>query len=131
MKFLKALLVSAALVVSANASDVMQKSMGIMFEGMNEIQAGFLNNQLSMIESGIKKVEEGNNLFNDKDTIAKYLPENKKHLTNVAITASQRLTFDIADLKNSLQQKAYIDAANSYSDMINACAKCHSTVRSW
>ncbi len=131
MKLLKALLLSSALFVSVNASDVMQKSMAVMFEGMNEIQAGFLNNQLDMIESGIKKVEEGNNLFSDKDTIVKYLPENKKHLSNVAINASQRLSVDIADLKNNLEQKAYINAANSYSDMINACAKCHSTVRSW
>lgn len=131
MKLLKALLLSATLFASANASDVMQKSMTIMSEGMNEIQSGFLNNKLAMIESGIKKVQQGNDLFRDEKLIAKYLPENKKHLTNVAVNASQRLTMDIEDLKLNLKEKAYINAANSYSDMINACSKCHSIVRSW
>jgi hypothetical protein len=131
MKLVKLLIASTLLIASANANDVMQKSMSIMEQGMNQIQKGFLNNNLELIKSGTKLVSEGNALFSDKKVINSYLPENKKHMTNVAVNASQRLALDVNVLELNLDNKAYINAANAYSDMLNACSSCHSIVRSW
>jgi hypothetical protein len=131
MKLVKSLIVSTLLIVSANANDVMQKSMSIMEKGMTQIQQGFLNNNLELIKEGAKLVQEGNNLFSDKKVITSYLPENKKHMVNVAENASKRISLDLSALEINIDNKSYINAANSYSDMLNACSSCHSIVRNW
>lgn len=131
MKLVKILVASALLVAAANANDVMQKSMSIMEKGMTQIQQGFLNNNLQLIKDGAKLVKEGNELFSDKKVIASYLPENKKHMANVAENASKRIALDINVLELNLDDKAFVNAANAYSDMLNACSSCHSIVRNW
>lgn len=131
MKLTKVLIASSLLALSLSASDVMQKSMTTMEKGMIQIQQGFLNNNLGLIKDGTKLVREGSSFFSDRKVISEYLPENKKHMVNVAENASKRITLDIAELETNLDNKAYINAANAYSDMLNACSSCHSIVRSW
>ena len=131
MKLIK-LIAAVSLTFSiASAQDIMQKSMNIMEEGMSEIQKGFLHNSIDLIKSGTQKVRKGNELFSDEKVITQYLPENKKHMVNIASNAAQRIKLDANKLELNLDSKAYIDAANAYSDMMNACARCHSIVRSW
>jgi hypothetical protein len=105
--------------------------MSTMEKGMTQIQQGFLNNNLQLIKDGTKLVKEGSALFSDKKVISEYLPDNKKHMVNVAENASKRITLDIAELETNLDNKAFINAANAYSDMLNACSSCHSIVRNW
>ncbi|AXH13176.1 hypothetical protein [Halarcobacter bivalviorum] len=131
MKLLNILAAVALTVTISSAQDVMQKSMNIMEKGMSEIQQGFLNNNVDLIKSGTEKVRKGNELFSDKKVIAQYLPENKRHMVNIAANAAERIKLDANVLELNLENKAYIDAANAYSDMMNACARCHSIVRSW
>ena len=131
MKLVKILVAASLFVAAANANDVMQKSMSIMEKGMTQIQQGFLNNNLELIKEGTKLVKEGNTLFSDKKVISQYLPDNKKHMANVAENASKRIALDINVLELNLDDKAYVNAANAYSDMLNACSSCHSIVRSW
>jgi hypothetical protein len=131
MKITKIILACSLVFGIANANDVMQKSMSIMEKGMTQIQQGFLNNNLELIKEGTKLVKEGNTLFSDKKVIASYLPENKKHMVNVAENASKRIDLDINVLEINLDNKSYINAANAYSDMLNACSSCHSIVRNW
>ena len=131
MKLTIVLIASSLLALSLSANDVMQKSMTTMEKGMIQIQQGFLNNNLGLIKDGTKLVREGSSFFSDRKVISEYLPENKKHMVNVAENASKRITLDIAELETNLDNKAYINAANAYSDMLNACSSCHSIVRSW
>ncbi|RXK13322.1 hypothetical protein CP965_05840 [Halarcobacter mediterraneus] len=131
MKLIKILAALALTACISSAQDVMQKSMNIMEQGMTEIQKGFLNNNIELIKSGTQKVREGNTLFSDEKVIAQYLPENKKHMVNIASNAAKRISLDANVLELNLENKAYIDAANAYSDMMNACARCHSIVRAW
>jgi len=131
MKLAKLIIATALFVVTANANDVMQKSMSVMEKGMVQIQQGFLNNNIGLIKEGTKLVKEGNTLFSDKKVIGDFLPDNKKHMVNVAENASKRISLDIAELEANLNNKAYVNAANSYSDMLNACSSCHSIVRNW
>lgn len=131
MKLLKLLLIASLASGSLFANDVMQKSMASMEQGMAWIQKGFLNNNVELIKEGNKLVKEGNNLFSEKSTISQYLPENKKHMTNIAENASKRIALDVIELEENLKNKAFIKAGNSYSDMLNACSNCHSIVRNW
>jgi len=132
MKKLTRILVAAILSISfASANDVMQKSMATMDDGMNLIQKGFMNNNVDLIKEGLKKVEKGNDMFSDSKTIAKYLPDNKKHMVNVAVNQSKRIKLDATVIDLRLDDKAYVNAANGYSDMLNACSRCHGLVRNW
>ena len=131
MKLAKLIIAATLFVVTANANDVMQKSMSTMEKGMVQIQQGFLNNNIGLIKEGTKLVKEGNTLFSDKKVIGEFLPDNKKHMVNVAENASKRISLDIAELEANLDNKAYINPANAYSDMLNACSSCHSIVRNW
>ncbi len=131
MKFGKILLACCLIIGAAKAEDVLKKSMSMMEQGMTQIQQGFLNNNIELIRSGSKLVDQGNNLFSDKKVIATYLPADKKHMVNVAENAAKRISLDVNVLELNLDEKAYINAANAYSDMLNACARCHSIVRKW
>ena len=131
MKLAKLIIAATLFVVTANANDVMQKSMSTMEKGMVQIQQGFLNNNIGLIKEGTKLVKEGNTLFSDKKVIGEFLPDNKKHMVNVAENASKRISLDITELEANLDNKAFIKAANAYSDMLNACSSCHSIVRNW
>ncbi|MGM0518825.1 MAG: hypothetical protein ACQERD_04185 [Campylobacterota bacterium] len=126
------LLIACSLAFSATyAQDVMQKSMSMMEKGMTQIQKGFLNNNLELIKEGSILVKEGNDMFSDKKVISKYLPENKKHLKNVAATTSERISLSLNVLELNLDDKAYLNASDAYSNMLNACSRCHSIVRNW
>ncbi|PLY04325.1 MAG: hypothetical protein C0625_16730 [Arcobacter sp.] len=131
MKLLNILTAAVLTVSIASAEDVMKKSMSLMEQGMTQIQQGFLNNNVELIRSGSKLVKEGNSLFSHKDVIVQYLPKDKKHMVNVAAKAAKRIDLDVTVLELNLDDKAYINAANAYSDILNACARCHSIVRSW
>ncbi|QKF68212.1 hypothetical protein AVENP_2731 [Arcobacter venerupis] len=131
MKLAKLIIAASLFVVSVSANDVLQNSMSTMEKGMTQIQKGFLNNNLDLIKEGTKLVKEGNILFSDAKVINQYLPDNKKHMVNVAENASKRISLDITELEANLDNKAFIKAANSYSDMLNACSSCHSIVRNW
>lgn len=131
MKIINILAATMLTISVASAEDIMKKSMSIMENGMTQIQQGFLNNNLELVKNGSKLVKEGNALFSEKKVIAEYLPKNKKHMINVAENAAKRIDLDVTVLELNLDDKAYINAANAYSDMLNACARCHSIVRSW
>ena len=115
----------------ASANDVMKNSMNIMQKGMEEVQFGFINNNSDLIKSGLAQIQKGNEMFSNESVIAKYLPNDKKHMVNVAVNASKRITADTTIVELNLDDKAYTKAAEGYSDILNACSRCHGIVRSW
>lgn len=131
MKLTKIIISCSLLFAFAKADSVMLESMAKMTDGMNKIQQGFLNNDIKSINDGLDLVKKGNVLFSDKEVISKYLPENKKHLVNVAKNASERIALSSSVLELNLEEKAFINATNAYSDMLNACSRCHAIVRNW
>ncbi len=132
MKIISKVLLAGILSLGvANAKDVMKDSMTKMDTGMNMIQKGFMHNSIDLIKDGLKMVESGNKMFSDEKTIAMYLPKDKQHMSNVAAKQSERITLDASVLGLRLDDKAFISAANAYSDMLNACSRCHAIVRDW
>lgn len=131
MKIRNLLLVAVLGVTVANADDVMRKSMSLMAQGMNDIQSGFMNNNVNLIRSGSKLVEDGNKLFSTQDVIKQYLPENKKHMTNTAKKHSDTIRQQLTVMSLKLDEKAYLKAGQAFGDMLNACSSCHAIVRNW
>ena len=131
MKLTKILMAGILSVSFASANDVMKNSMNIMQKGMEEVQFGFINNNSDLIKNGLAQIQKGNEMFSDKSVISKYLPKDKKHMVNVAVNASKRITADTTIIELNLDDKAYTKAAEGYSDILNACSRCHGIVRSW
>jgi hypothetical protein len=52
-------------------------------------------------------------------------------MINVATNQARRIHLDANVLNLRLDDKAYTGAANAFSDMLNACARCHAIVRNW
>jgi len=131
MKLSKIIIAGLLSVTIASANDTLTKSMAIMQEGIQQVQYGFINNNEEVIREGLKTIKKGNVMFSDEALIAKSLPADKKHMANVASNASKRITADATIIELNLDDKAYTKAAEGYSDMLNACSRCHSIVRSW
>ena len=112
-------------------ADTMTNSMNIMQQGIEQVQFGFINNNEQMIRDGLVQIKKGNAMFSDEAVIKKYLPDNKKHMVNVAENASKRIVLDANIIELNLDDKAYTKAAEGYSDMLNACSRCHGIIRSW
>jgi len=70
-------------------------------------------------------------MFSSETLIKAALPDDKKHMTNVAVNASKRITADATIIELNLDDKAYTKAAEGYADMMNACSRCHGLIRSW
>ncbi|MEW6550803.1 MAG: hypothetical protein AB7E13_05185 [Arcobacteraceae bacterium] len=131
MKLTKLMLAGILSVSIASANDVMKKSMAMMEQGMTSIQTGFMHNNEALIREGLKLVKDGNAMFSDKKVIVNYMPEKRKHMVNVAENQAKRIILDTNVLEINLDQKSYVDAANAYSDILNACSRCHAIVREW
>ena len=130
MKLTK-ILMAAVLSAGIAQADTMTKSMNMMQQGIEQVQFGFINNNEQMIRDGLKQIAKGNTMFSSEDVIKKYLPKDKKHMTNVAVNASKRIALDTNIIELNLDDKAYTKAAEGYSDMLNACSRCHGIIRSW
>jgi len=130
MKLIK-IFIAAIISTSIVQADAMTKSMNIMQQGIEQVQFGFINNNEKMIRDGLKQIKKGNDMFSDESLIKKYLPNDKKHMSNVAENASKRIALDANIIELNLDDKAYTKAAEGYSDMLNACSRCHGIIRSW
>lgn len=131
MKLKTILLAGILSVTVASANDVMTKSMNMMQKGIEQVQFGFINNNEQMIRDGLKEIKKGNTMFSSDSVIKASLPNNKKHMVNVASNASKRIAADATIIELNLDDKAYTKAAEGYADMMNACSRCHGIIRSW
>ena len=131
MKLTKILIAGILSVSFASANDAMTKSMNIMQQGIEQVQFGFINNNEKMVREGLVQIKKGNTMFSSETLIKAALPDNKKHMTNVAVNASKRITADATIIELNLDDKAYTKAAEGYADMMNACSRCHGLIRSW
>ena len=131
MKLTKILMAGILSVSFASANDVMTKSMNIMQQGIEQVQFGFINNNEKIVREGLEQIKKGNAMFSSETLIKASLPDNKKHMVNVAENASKRITADATIIELNLDDKAYTKAAEGYADMMNACSRCHGIIRSW
>ncbi len=129
---MKKLVISLSLLAALGlqASDI-GANMKVMRDGLLEIQDGFLYNNKTMVMSGVAKIEESNKMFHDKQSVAAYLPENKKQLVGVTLLSAQHLKNDLESMNAYLSQNSMLEAASVHSDVIRDCTRCHAIVRGW
>jgi len=130
MKLTKILMAGILSVTVASANDVLKNSMDTMQAGMEQVQYGFINNNAQVIKDGLAQIKKGNSMLSSS-SIKAFLPKEKKHMVNTAVNASKRIAADTTIIELNLDDKAYLKAADGYSDMLNACSRCHGLVRSW
>ena len=131
MKLRNLLIATILTVTSANASDELQLSMYKMEQGMNQIQIGFIHHNKNAITNGIKMIDDGMKIYTKGDDFKQYLPEGKKHLSNVAKNSARNVMASLNVIEANIDNKNVKRAAQAYGDAMNACAKCHSIVRTW
>jgi cytochrome c553 len=130
-KIVFALSIIAALGLQATASDDLKASMTEMRNGLQEIQDGFSYNNKDGILKGIVKIEEANNLFHNKASAAKYLPEKKKKFARVAFISTRTLNTSLEQMKEFVEAGSLMAASESMSGVVKSCTRCHAIVRGW
>jgi|LGOV01.1.fsa_nt_gb hypothetical protein len=134
MKLTKTLLsIAVATTVSfaGTAEEINMKAMAGMESGLNNIQKGFLYNNLDLIKHGSKQISEENKIYHDKKMIQSILPKGKQQMENVAMITSNRIDNSLSELKMYIELKDMRKAQDSYVHIVKACTDCHSIVRGW
>lgn len=117
--------------ISLSANDRMLETMKQMEHGMNTIQHGLLYNTMDEIKNGALEIKSANKIFHNRKVLVQYLPEYKKQMSNVAYNTAARIDTAADELMFFVENKQYIDAQDSYSEIMNSCARCHALVRGW
>lgn len=134
MNRLKMFLVATLLSSFAFASDKtpsISEVMAKMENGLNQIQKGFLYNNIELIKSGVDEIEKENMIYHDQKNILPMLPKNKLQMKNAAILTSNRIDNSAKEIKEYIKHKKIRNAYDAYSSMLNACTDCHTIVRGW
>jgi len=134
MKFINILLataISATISFAATAEEINMKAMAGMESGLNNIQKGFLYNNIDLVKHGAKQISTENKIYHDKKMIKSILPKGKQQMQNIAMISSQRIDNALSELKTYIELKDMRKAQDSYVHVVKACTDCHSIVRGW
>ncbi len=130
-KILLSLAVATTVSFAGTAEEINMKSMAGMENGLNNIQKGFLYNNLDLIKHGSKQISEENKIYHDKKMIKSILPKGKQQMENVAMITSNRIDNSLSELKMYIELNDMRKAQDSYVQIVKACTDCHSIVRGW
>jgi hypothetical protein len=103
-------------------------TMNLMNKGLNQVQAGFVNNNRKDILNGIDIIENANSIFTQVD-VTKFIPNNRK--TQVTKNIYKNLAQSLKVLKDNVENKRYSAATESYGKVLNTCLSCHTIIRGW
>ena len=131
MKFVKTLALTALVATAAFSQEALVEKMIESESGLNNIQKGFLYNNAALIRSGVATVKKANELFHNAEATKEYLPEDKRHMTNIAFNASKRIVAAADELSLYLDAHEYSKAQHAFTDIMTACGSCHAVVRGW
>jgi len=112
------------------ANDALVKNMHDMENGMEYIQKGYLYNNMELVKNGIAEIEKASTILRSIDT-STYLPENKKHMSNIALNSSSAMDKALESMKKHIDKKEIAKSHEEYSKVLSNCVICHSLVRNW
>ncbi|MCK5293294.1 MAG: cytochrome C [Arcobacteraceae bacterium] len=127
MKRLILTLAACATIASANDTTI-NATMDLMEKGMNDIQKGFFYNQKSTILDGTNIVINANKIFDTVD-IKSFTYGNRA--TQAISNIHGNLDKDLKNLKISIKNNNYAEAAVQYGKVLNDCVACHTVIRGW
>ena len=130
-KILLSIAVATTVSFAGTAKEINMKAMAGMESGLNNIQKGFLYNNLDLIKHGSKQISEENSVYHDKKMIKSILPKGKQQMENIAMITSNRIDNALSELKTYIELKDMRKAQDSFIHVVKACTDCHSIVRGW
>ncbi len=110
------------------SSTTITATMGLMNQGLTEVQSGFMHNDRESVLKGIKIIQNANSIFKDVD-VATFIPNNRKVQVTKNINAN--LDKNLKTLKEDVKARRYADATKSYAKVMNNCLACHTIIRGW
>ncbi len=123
----KMLLVLATTSIFALANDTtVNATMGLMTEGLQQVQTGFVNNNKDEVVAGIAILDSANAIFSTVD-VSTFIPNNRK--VKVTKNISENFTTNIKKLKKAVEASDYTTATKQYGRVISNCMACHKAVR--
>ncbi|MDX1809816.1 MAG: cytochrome C [Sulfurospirillaceae bacterium] len=125
-KTVLALAISSVFALANNTT--ITATMSLMYQGLNEVQSGFMHNNEKNILQGIDLLENSNAIFKKVD-VSVFIPHNNKIQVTKNINAN--LQHNLKELKSNIENKKYADATKSYANVMNNCLACHTIVRGW
>ena len=130
-KILLSIAVATTVSFAGTAEEINMKAMAGMESGLNNIQKGFLYNNLDLIKHGSKQILEENKIYHDRKMIKSILPKGKQQMENVAMITSNRIDNSLSELKMYIELNDMRKAQDSYVNVVKACIDCHSIIRGW
>lgn len=125
------LLALTLLVGTSLSAQTLSEKMIESESGLNNIQKGFLYNDVALIKSGLNQIKHANQLFKDADATKAFLPSEKAHMNNIAFNAAKRIASAVNEVDDYLDAHELMKAQHAATDIINACSSCHAIVRGW
>lgn len=123
----KVLLALATTSVLAMANDAtITATMGLMNQGLQQVQTGFINNDKKEITEGVSILNNANAIFESVD-VTTFIPNNKKG--QVTRNISKHFSKDVKALKKAVDENDFTTATKEYGKVLSNCMACHKTVR--
>ncbi len=112
---------------AANAqSDSVYANMGLLEQGLTNIQKGFLYNSDAMIQSGVQNLVEAEDAISAKDRYDMA----KAGMSEAAITnITDSMRDHIKELDAAVEKGQMGEAASAYSNVVKDCVTCHIAIR--
>ncbi len=115
-----------ALGITSASASTLYSNMGLLEQGMNNIQKGFLYNAPAMIEKGVDNLVKGRDALTHEEMQAA-LPKGTSIPAVKNITKS--MDEHIHELSKAVKAERYGEAANAYSTVVKDCITCHIAIR--
>ena len=115
--------------LSLNAADTtVTATMGLMSNGLNQIQTGFMYNKMDQIKKGLSILENANTIFSQVD-VKTFIPKN--HKIGATKNIMNNFNNDLKVFKGYIDKKDTYGAAKAYGNILTDCISCHKIVRGW
>lgn len=125
----KMLIASAAVAVSltaATASSSLYQNMGLLEQGLNNVQKGYLYNSPELLQNGVDTLVKAQNKLTTKD-MRSTLPKGAN--TTAVDNLTESMNENINALQKAVDENHPAAAVEAYSNVVRDCISCHIAIR--
>jgi cob(I)alamin adenosyltransferase len=127
IKKLTVALVASSVFLLANDTTI-TATMGLMSQGLSQLQSGFMYNKKDDIVKGISILKNANSIFSEVD-VSTFIPNNNK--IQVTRNINENMQNHLNQLSANIASKSYFNATESYGKVMKDCMSCHKIIRGW
>ncbi|MGM0623173.1 MAG: hypothetical protein ACQESH_04045 [Campylobacterota bacterium] len=126
---MKKMLIAALAVVasmSVASANGLYKNMGLLEQGLNNVQQGYLYNAPELLEAGVKTLIDANDALSKED-MRSTLPQGAS--TAAIDNLTEAMQKNIVALQNATQLNDTPKAVEAYGAVVKNCIACHIAIR--